>query len=112
MLEDVIRHGAQGLEACFDESQVEQMARDCRFVQRASKLTGIIFIKALVLGFIQHPRATLSQLCQACLDFGVQISSQGLDQRISQEAVTFVKKVLQRSLTILRAKYSRAQIRS
>lgn len=104
MLEDIIQHDAQGLEACFDESEVEQMARDCKFVQRASKLTGIIFIKALVLGFIQHPKATLSQLCQACLDFGVKISSQGLDQRITQEAVTLVKKMLQRSLTVLRAK--------
>ena len=104
MLEQIIDRSAERLEDCFEEPQVEQMARDCGFVQRKSKLTGLVFLKTLVFGFIQYPRATLKQLCQACLDFGVNIKPQGLDQRINEKTVVFMQQMLTRALSIVRAR--------
>lgn len=103
MLEEIINQDAQAFETYFHDSQVEQIARDTKFVQRESKLTGLVFIKALTFGFTKYPRATLNQLCQFCLDLGVELSTQGLDQRINPKAVLFVQKMLERSLAVLRA---------
>jgi hypothetical protein len=63
-----------------------------------------VFLKALVFGFIQHPRASLNQLCQICYDLGVIISPQGLDQRINETAVAFLKELLAEALSVCRAK--------
>lgn len=104
MLASIIERNGQALNTFFSESEIERVARDCRFVQRSSKLTASITLKTLVLGFIQHPRASLNQLCQVCLDYGVLITPQGLDQRINGAAEAFVRQMLQRALIILRAK--------
>lgn len=105
MLDKIVDQDAQALDAYFNEQKVEQAARASQFVERSSKLTGLIFLKTLVFGFIQHPKASLNQLCQVCLDFGVMISSQGLDQRINEAAVAFVQQMLERALTLWRARH-------
>lgn len=103
MLERIVEQSSQAIDSYFDESELEQTARDCKFVQRRSKLSAFIFLKSLVMGFIQHPQASLAQLCQVCLDFGVLITSQGLDQRLNPFAVKFLKQMLEQALTTLRA---------
>ena len=100
MLQKIIDRVAQGFEKCFDEPQMEQMARNCKFVQRKSKLTGYVFVKTLVFGFIQYPKATLKQLCEIALDFGVTIKTQGLDQRLNAQAVVLMRQMLSRVLSI------------
>ena len=54
----------QKIDTYFEESRVEKVARACRFVQRRSPLGRFIFLKGLIFGFIQYPRASLNQLCQ------------------------------------------------
>lgn len=94
MLEKIINRVAQGFERCFDGRLIEQMARNCKFVQRESKLSGHVFVKTLVFGCIQHPKATLKQLCEIALDFGVTIKPQGLDQRLNAQAVILMRQML------------------
>lgn len=103
MLQKIISRVAQGFERCLDGPQIEQMACDCRFVQRKSKLTGYIFVKTLVFGCIQYPKATLKQLCQIVSDFGVTIKPQGLDQRLNAQAVVLMRQMLRRVLCIAKA---------
>jgi hypothetical protein len=101
--QSIIAQGKQKVDTYFGESYVEQIARACRFVQRCSPITGLVFFKALVFGFIQHPRASLNQLVQICYDFDVTISQQGLDQRINTAAVVFLKVMLEKALAICQA---------
>jgi hypothetical protein len=72
-------------------STAEEEARETKFVQRKSPLTGLIFLQALVFGFMKHAKATLTQLAHECSRLGVEISAQGIDERINKEAVEFVK---------------------
>ncbi len=47
---------------------------------------------------MSNPDATLSELCQAGAAVDVDISCQGLDQRFSQSAATFLKALLDRAV--------------
>jgi len=61
-------------------------ARESGFVQRASKLTGALFVQTTVLGWLNNPNASLGNLTQVAAALGVTISPQGLDQRFSRAA--------------------------
>lgn len=72
-----------------------QLARETGFVQRASKLTGATFVQTLLFGWLNNPQATLQQLAQMAGTVGVAISPQGLDQRFTQAAASFLQRVLE-----------------
>ena len=107
MLKPIIAHASQTLHRFFDPQQVNPAARKTGFVQRTSKLDGFGFLRALVLGFLEHPQASLPQLSQACLDLGVAISPQGVDERLNEAAVDFLRDCLTQALASLRAKQPR-----
>ena len=69
----------------------EAVARTSGFLRRRSKLTPARFVQTLVLGWWQHPAATLTQLCQMAAALGVGISPQGLDQRFTKAAAALLR---------------------
>mgnify|MGYP000906762264 FL=1 len=73
----------------------EQAGRESGFVQRESKLSGSKFVQTLVFGWMAAPEATLEQLAQTAAALGVEVSSQGLEQRFSQAAADCVRRVLE-----------------
>lgn len=75
----------------------EAVARTTRFTKRASKLTGPAFAQTLVFGWLAHPEATLEELAQTACELGVEISPQGLDERFTRDAATFLQAVLRRA---------------
>ena len=77
----------------FFHEGVEKVAKETKFVQRVSKLTGIKFVQALVFHSLEKPMMTLSSLTQSCLDLGVSISEQGLDERINEQSVAFLQRL-------------------
>jgi hypothetical protein len=68
------------------------------FVKRRSKMDGRHFVRTMVLGCLQKPEMSLSELAQISMQLGVEISGPGLDQRIDKEAVQILKQVLQEGL--------------
>jgi len=88
----------------FQEAKIEKIARLTKFVQRYSPLTGQKFLQASVFGFIEDPQANLDDLAQACGDVGVKISVQGFDQRINEQAVQFLKRMVSEALTTFKNK--------
>lgn len=76
-----------------------QLARETGFVQRASKVTGAAFVQTLLFGWLNNPQATLQQLAQMAGTVGVAISPQGLEQRFTQAAATFLRRVLEAAVT-------------
>jgi hypothetical protein len=69
----------------------DEIAYQTKFVQRKSPFTGSVFLKAVVFGFLQKPRASLTQLAQQSLLLGVKITPQGIHERINQSAVDFMR---------------------
>ncbi len=92
---------SQRLSDVFTES--ETLARTTQFVQRRSPLTGLMFVQALVIGFLKDPQASLSQLAQECARLGFSISPQGLHERIQQGSVDFLKVLVEHALQQLKS---------
>jgi hypothetical protein len=66
----------------FFSDTVEETARQTQFVRRKSEITGLSFLKAMVLGFLEKPGSSLNELAQSFLDVGVEVTPQGVDERI------------------------------
>lgn len=92
---DVVEMG-QALQNIFGET-AERVAREAKFVQRESEMTGSKFLQTWVLGFLQHPEASLNLLSQVAADLGVEISKQGIQKRLSPFAVQFMEEMFEHS---------------
>ena len=75
-------------------TRANEMARATGFVKRNSKLTGAGFVQTTVIGWLQNPDASYSTLTQTAASLGIQISSQGLEQRFTPEAVSLLQATL------------------
>jgi hypothetical protein len=64
-------------------------------------LDGPHFVQTLVFGWLANPQATLEELAQMAARRGVRISAQGLAQRFSLAAATFVQQVLEAAVARL-----------
>ncbi|HVM72737.1 MAG TPA: IS4 family transposase [Anaerolineales bacterium] len=84
----------------FSEAEVERVAQDTKFVQRRSRLTGLRYLKTLVFGYIENPKASLSDLAEVCADLEVKISPQGLDERINTASVSFLQTIFQQAIQV------------
>ncbi|MBM4464249.1 MAG: IS4 family transposase [Chloroflexi bacterium] len=89
---------AMSVKDFFGENAVTIKARKTKFVQRLSSLDGRRFLQTMVFGFIEDPDASLNDLSQVCLDLGVDITPQGLDQRINDKAVVFLKEMFAKAM--------------
>lgn len=77
----------------------KQIGRSSGFIQRERKLTGASFAQSLVFGWQANPQASLEDLCQSARVSGVQISPQGMQERLnSPEASLFLYQLLMRAL--------------
>lgn len=86
----------------FNPSDLEEIARSTRFVQRSSPLNGIKFLLAFTTGLLNTPDGTLAQLSEflssAC---ATEISPQAIDSKIDHEAEKFLCACLEKALEIL-----------
>ncbi len=81
--------------------EAELLAHQTGLVRRHSKLTGPLLLLILVAGFIQHPTASYNILAQVAADYGVQLTRQGIAQRLTAPAVAFFQTLFQHSLQLL-----------
>src|SRR4030042_1418914 len=91
---------APTLQAFFTET-ADATARETKFVQRESKMTGAIFLQSVVFGFEERPEACLTDLTGMSDDLGVSITKQGLHDRL-QRAVPFLRELFEHSLQLFR----------
>jgi hypothetical protein len=76
----------------FFFGDAETLARETQFVQRSSKMTGSVFLKTLVFGLLENPQASLNDLREFCVErFGIEVTTQGLHDRIQACALRFFK---------------------
>jgi DDE family transposase len=81
----------------FSADQLEASARRTKFVQRASKITGKLFLALVTLGRWSTPQTTIAQLAAkaAQLDVPVAITPEALQQRMTARAAAFLHELVQ-----------------
>ncbi len=72
----------------------EELARETKFVQHVSPLTGAIFAQTLILGWLAMPEASYTQLQQVMALRGCEVSAQALEKRMTQKAADFLLSLL------------------
>ena len=85
----------------FFTQTAKAIARQTKFVQRESKMTGALFLQSVVFGFEEQPRAGLTDLVETSDDLGVVITKQGLQARIT-DAVPFLRAMFEQGLRLFR----------
>jgi len=87
----------------FLNERAHLLGKVSRFVQRVSKLSAEVFVKTLVLGLAAKPQASLSELAEQSAAMGVQISPQGLDERINRRAVTLLQGLFEQAIQVFQS---------
>ena len=78
------------------------IGRESGFIQRQRKLSGASFAQGLVFGWQANPQASLEELCQSARVCGVEISPQGLQERLnSPQANRFLHQLLLKGVSYL-----------
>jgi Transposase DDE domain len=87
----------------FSADQIEASARRTKFVQRASKITGKLFLALVTFGRWSAAKTTVAQLAAkaAHLDEPVDITPEALQQRMTARAVAFLQELVQTAFTKL-----------
>ncbi len=92
----------------FLEAEAEELARASGFVERTSKLNGRNFAQTVIMGWLGNADASLNELVQWAGRLGVKISEAGLQQRLNDQAVSFLGRLLERGLKTLQGQDSPA----
>lgn len=77
----------------------DRIGRETKFVKRERKLNGSLFAQILTFGWLGNAQATMEDLTQIAVTRGVEISSQGLEQRFTPEAADCLKQILEAAVT-------------
>src|SRR5262245_56819644 len=87
----------------FATDQIESSARRTKFVQRASKITGKLFLALVTFGRWGTAKTPVAQLAAkaAQLDGPVEITPEALQQRRTARAVAFLQDLMQTAFTKL-----------
>jgi hypothetical protein len=88
----------------FSDQCVEATARQTQFVRRKSAISGLNFLKAIVLGFLEKSGSSLNELAQSFLDVGVEVTPQGVDERINPFSVVFLRTIFSQALNLFKNK--------
>jgi hypothetical protein len=91
---DTLTYLAESMQTLFT-STADTLAKTTGFVKRASKCSGSKFAKTVVLGFLHKPDSSLGELCQTGLRADLEISTEGLDQRMNEPAAHFMQALLE-----------------
>lgn len=71
--------------------KAEGIGRETKFVQRKSRISGLVFLKTMIFGFMEDPQASLTDLARQSYTLGVVVNPQAIHERINRYAVEFMK---------------------
>jgi len=90
---------SEKLTAYFSEDAIEELARESHFVIRESKMTGFMFMDLLLFSTQNLKEQSLEDLAFLLKErYGIEITKQGLDERFTEKAVDFLKKLLGKAI--------------
>lgn len=87
------------INSIFSVDFINELAKKSKFIQRRSKLTAVKFLDLMLFNSQFNHCLSLNQLAiEASSVYDMEITKQGLDQRINDRAVDFFKLLLQHQL--------------
>jgi len=96
VIEDSIK---KQLNTFFEPHEIEQLARESKFVQRSGLLSGFTFLCLLTINSDDLATESLNDLVTKLeLEHGINMKKQSLDERFNQYAVCFLKKAVEELL--------------
>src|SRR5437868_3628827 len=78
------------------EKEARQLAKETGFIERERAFNGADFAQALILGWLQRPDERVEGFAQILERREVSITASGISQRFTQEAATFMQRLLER----------------
>ena len=88
-----VTHLVPELQALLGE-HADTLGKETHFLQRQRCFSGATFAQTLVLGWLQNPDATLSELAHMASALNVHVSPQALTQRFTPVCADFLKALL------------------
>ncbi len=101
-LQQLIKNLEIEISSFFTVEEIEQLAKQSKFVQRenAVKVDGRIFLDLIVFNSDQLKEQSLNDLAVALnCKYGIDITKQSLNERFNQYALLFLKNALEKLLT-------------
>lgn len=77
----------------------DRIAAECGFIRRKRKVTGANFAQTVIFSALANSDATAGRLRSTAAAVGLQISRQALDERFTETAATFLKRLLAAATT-------------
>jgi hypothetical protein len=89
----------------FTSDDIEATARRTGFVQRASKVTGKLFLALVTFGAWSEAKTSLAQLAAKASQLGqpVAVSPEAIHQRMNKKAIAFLQDLLRQTLAKLQS---------
>ena len=97
---------AEALQRILEEEAV-RLAKETGFIERERAFNGADFAQALILGWLQRADERLEGFTQILQRRDVSITASGLSQRFTEEAATFMQRVLERLAEVQRPRRGR-----
>ena len=80
-------------------TRAKELERPSGFVQRSTaQLDGASFAQTTVLGWMDQPQASYSQLQHVAASLGVGVSAQAIEQRFGEASSTFMQRLLEEAV--------------
>jgi hypothetical protein len=80
--------------------EVEEKARESKFIQRKVMVSGKGFVQSLVMAFGTNKAASYSEISACASSMGMPMTAQGMEQRFSAGSAQFLKSVLEYAISI------------
>lgn len=91
---------AKKIGSLYSEDYLDQVAKKTGFKQRSSKLTPKMFVDTILFKELSSGKMSLNDHCISIKkEYGINIKKQSLDERLGDEAVSFVKQLLREQLS-------------
>ena len=82
------------------EERADDLGRETGFVKRERQLSGADFVQGLVFGLLHDPEHSTEELATILGRRAVHISASGLCQRFTEEAATFLLRLLEEAVAL------------
>lgn len=82
----------------------EEVDQESRVIQRERKFNAATLARTFILGFLEKPRATETDLAQTAALCGVRVTPQAVTRRFTPALVEFLERLLQKSMQCMLAR--------
>ncbi len=98
-MNELVERIEDAIQLVFTEDDIEELAKESKFVQRKGKITGMVFLHLMLFHSNELKDETLAKLClKLKKEFEILIVKESIQERFNAYAVEFLKLILTKML--------------